>query len=87
MSVKAFVFTVILSEAVNLPLTLLALNLGLVGVLWLGGVQVTQGAMTRGEIMERGTHEELREKQGFYHHLCMSQLKGQAEVPATIPVA
>ncbi len=37
--------------AVTLPLALLALNLGLVGVLWFGGVQVTQGGMTTGEII------------------------------------
>ena len=37
--------------AVTLPLALLALNLGLVGVLWFGGIQVTQGAMTTGEII------------------------------------
>ncbi len=29
-----------------------------------------------GEIIERGTHEELLEKRGFYHHLYMSQFKG-----------
>lgn len=31
-----------------------------------------------GEIIERGTHEELLAQQGFYHHLYMSQFKGQA---------
>jgi len=31
-----------------------------------------------GEIIERGTHDSLLEKQGFYHHLYMSQFKGQA---------
>jgi len=30
-----------------------------------------------GEIIERGTHDSLLEKQGFYHHLYMSQFKGQ----------
>ena len=30
-----------------------------------------------GEIIERGTHEELLAQQGFYHHLYMSQFKGQ----------
>ncbi len=30
-----------------------------------------------GEIVERGTHESLLAKQGFYHHLYMSQFKGQ----------
>ncbi|MFN8442799.1 MAG: ABC transporter ATP-binding protein [Caldilineaceae bacterium] len=31
-----------------------------------------------GEIVERGTHDELLAKRGFYHHLYMSQFKGQA---------
>ena len=31
-----------------------------------------------GEIIERGTHDELLAKQGFYHQLFMSQFKGQA---------
>ncbi|MBN1259140.1 MAG: ABC transporter ATP-binding protein [Anaerolineae bacterium] len=31
-----------------------------------------------GEIIERGAHEQLLDKQGFYHHLYMSQFKGQA---------
>ena len=30
-----------------------------------------------GAIVERGTHEELLERQGFYHHLYVSQFKGQ----------
>jgi ATP-binding cassette subfamily B multidrug efflux pump len=30
-----------------------------------------------GEIIERGTHDELLDKQGFYHNLYMSQFKGQ----------
>jgi len=30
-----------------------------------------------GEIIERGTHEGLLEKKGFYHHLYVSQFKGQ----------
>ncbi len=30
-----------------------------------------------GEIIERGTHEELLTQRGFYHHLYMSQFKGQ----------
>ncbi len=33
-----------------------------------------------GEIIERGTHDSLLEKRGFYHHLYMSQFKGQATV-------
>ncbi len=36
-----------------------------------------------GEIIERGTHEELLAKKGFYHNLYMSQFKGQHHlVPA-----
>jgi ATP-binding cassette subfamily B multidrug efflux pump len=31
-----------------------------------------------GEIIERGTHEELLAQKGFYHNLYMSQFKGQA---------
>jgi ATP-binding cassette subfamily B protein len=31
-----------------------------------------------GEIVEKGTHHELLARQGFYHHLYMSQFKGQA---------
>jgi ATP-binding cassette subfamily B multidrug efflux pump len=31
-----------------------------------------------GEIVEKGTHQELLERRGFYHHLYMSQFKGQA---------
>jgi ATP-binding cassette subfamily B protein len=30
-----------------------------------------------GEIIERGTHESLLAKEGFYHHLYMSQFKGE----------
>ncbi len=37
--------------AVTLPLALLAMNLGLVGVIWFGGVQVSVGGMTVGEII------------------------------------
>jgi ATP-binding cassette subfamily B protein len=32
-----------------------------------------------GEIIERGTHEELLEKRGFYYNLYMSQFKGTRE--------
>ncbi|MGC9399993.1 MAG: ABC transporter ATP-binding protein [Anaerolineae bacterium] len=42
--------------------------------------------INEGEIIERGTHEELLAKRGFYHHLYMSQFKGQAEVPTSVPV-
>jgi len=31
-----------------------------------------------GEIIEKGTHQELLDRQGFYHHLYVSQFKGQA---------
>ncbi|MCB9135533.1 MAG: ABC transporter ATP-binding protein [Anaerolineales bacterium] len=31
-----------------------------------------------GEIIERGNHKELLAQKGFYHHLYMSQFKGQA---------
>ena len=34
--------------------------------------------INEGEIIERGTHEELLAQQGFYHNLYMSQFKGQA---------
>ncbi len=31
-----------------------------------------------GEIVEQGTHQELLDRRGFYHHLYVSQFKGQA---------
>jgi ATP-binding cassette, subfamily B, multidrug efflux pump len=31
-----------------------------------------------GEIVEQGSHQELLDKRGFYHHLYLSQFKGQA---------
>jgi len=34
--------------------------------------------INEGEIVEQGTHQELLEKRGFYHHLYLSQFKGQA---------
>jgi ATP-binding cassette subfamily B protein len=34
--------------------------------------------INRGEIVEQGTHQELLDKKGFYHHLYVSQFKGQA---------
>jgi len=34
--------------------------------------------INNGEIVEKGTHDELLAQQGFYHHLYMSQFKGQA---------
>jgi ATP-binding cassette subfamily B multidrug efflux pump len=39
-----------------------------------------------GEIIERGTHEELLAQQGFYEHLYMSQFKGQHEVVPELAV-
>ncbi|TFG69397.1 MAG: ABC transporter ATP-binding protein, partial [Anaerolineales bacterium] len=33
--------------------------------------------INEGEIIEHGTHEELLDAQGFYHHLYFSQFKGQ----------
>ena len=30
-----------------------------------------------GEIVEQGTHQELLDRRGFYHHLYISQFKGQ----------
>ncbi len=35
-----------------------------------------------GEIIERGTHDELLAQQGFYHHLYMSQFRGQGVAEA-----
>jgi len=34
--------------------------------------------INNGEIVETGTHQELLEKRGFYHHLYMAQFKGRA---------
>jgi ATP-binding cassette subfamily B multidrug efflux pump len=34
--------------------------------------------INNGEIVEQGSHEELLEQRGFYHHLYMSQFKGQS---------
>jgi ATP-binding cassette, subfamily B, multidrug efflux pump len=34
--------------------------------------------INNGEIVEQGTHQELMDKRGFFHHLYMSQFKGQA---------
>lgn len=40
-----------------------------------------------GEIIERGAHDELLEKQGFYYNLYMSQFKGQATAPVAAETA
>lgn len=34
--------------------------------------------LKEGEIVEQGTHRQLLEQRGFYHHLYVSQFKGQA---------
>jgi ATP-binding cassette subfamily B multidrug efflux pump len=34
--------------------------------------------INHGEIIEKGTHQELLDRRGFYHHLYMSQFKGQS---------
>ena len=34
--------------------------------------------VNHGEIVEKGTHQALLDRKGFYHHLYMSQFKGQA---------
>lgn len=39
--------------------------------------------VNEGEIIERGTHENLLAAKGFYHHLYMSQFRGQARAEAT----
>jgi len=36
--------------------------------------------LVKGEIIERGTHDELLAKQGFYYNLYMSQFKRQEQV-------
>jgi ATP-binding cassette subfamily B multidrug efflux pump len=38
-----------------------------------------------GEIIERGTHEQLLEDRGFYHHLYSSQFKDRVVTPALQP--
>jgi ATP-binding cassette, subfamily B, multidrug efflux pump len=34
--------------------------------------------VNHGEIVERGTHQQLLDRRGFYHHLYVSQFKGEA---------
>jgi ATP-binding cassette subfamily B protein len=36
--------------------------------------------INEGEIIERGTHQELLDQRGFYHNLYVSQFKGQHEM-------
>jgi len=38
--------------------------------------------INEGEIIERGTHQELLAQQGFYHHLYISQFRGQVVAEA-----
>jgi ATP-binding cassette subfamily B protein len=40
-----------------------------------------------GEVIERGTHEELLEKKGFYYHLYMSQFEGQKRSPSLAEIS
>jgi len=39
--------------------------------------------INQGEIIERGTHQDLLAKKGFYHHLYISQFKGQSTPAST----
>ena len=34
--------------------------------------------INNGEIVEKGTHQQLLDARGFYHNLYVSQFKGQA---------
>ncbi|HVN15731.1 MAG TPA: ABC transporter ATP-binding protein [Anaerolineales bacterium] len=40
--------------------------------------------LDHGEIIERGKHKELMDKQGFYYNLYMSQFKKQEEIEAAV---
>ena len=42
--------------------------------------------INHGEIIERGTHEALLAERGFYHHLYVSQFKGQ-EAPEVLAIS
>jgi ATP-binding cassette subfamily B multidrug efflux pump len=37
-----------------------------------------------GQIVERGKHQELLDKKGFYYDLYMSQFKKQEEIAAAV---
>ncbi|MBN1139556.1 MAG: ABC transporter ATP-binding protein [Anaerolineae bacterium] len=44
--------------------------------------------INHGELIEKGSHQELLEQKGFYHHLYMSQFKGQHNLaPELVAVA
>jgi ATP-binding cassette subfamily B multidrug efflux pump len=40
----------------------------------------------QGRIVEQGTHEELLAREGVYHHLYMSQFRGQVETNGSMAV-
>ena len=44
-------------------------------------------ALDDGEIVERGTHEELLERDGFYRSIYDLQLRPQEDEPAAVPAA
>ena len=44
-------------------------------------------ALDEGEIVERGTHEELLERDGFYRSIYDLQLRPQEDEPAAVPAA
>ncbi len=41
--------------------------------------------LVKGEVIERGTHEELLAQEGFYYNLYMSQFKRQEQVTRATP--
>ena len=44
-------------------------------------------ALDDGEIVERGTHQELLERNGFYRSIYDLQLRPQEDDPAVVPAA
>ena len=44
-------------------------------------------ALDDGEIVERGTHDELLERNGFYRSIYDLQLRPQEDEPAAVPAA